>query len=87
MRGGVAHDERYYYLRIERFDSLLREISFGVEGEPILARRQSRVRRKQIAQASVIVRDTFADEFPNCCRTLLLQHYGNAACRTARRNI
>jgi len=87
MRARVSHGERDDYLRIEGFGSLLRKISFGVEGEPVIARRQARVRRKQIAQASVIIRCTFADDFPDRCRCLLLQHYGNAACRSARRNI
>lgn len=87
MRARVSHGERDDYLRIECFDSLVRKISSGIEGEPVIARRQARIRRKQIAQASVLVRYTFADVFPNSRRSLLLQHYGNAACRTARRNI
>ncbi len=72
MRFCVSHNERDYYLRIERFDSLARKISFGVKSEPVIARRQARVRRKQIAQASVIVRHTFAEEFPDSRQSLPL---------------
>jgi len=87
MRACIPHVERDDYLRIKPFDALLRKISSGIEGEPVIARRQARVRRKQIAQASVIIRCTFADVFPNSRRSLLLQHYGDAARGTARRNI